>query len=264
MTSKRQVREGIGTLYRRLAVETVDKTYEKERMRVMQILSLLPKQGDDIRPASANLGLYARKRPKNATDRKKRNHLPNTSKEMIGGRKGYLHSPCEDDPSKTTCDHRETCSPYGTFPAQRIPTRKRLPYCLQQNPLSKPQTAYKCQKDLKSFRDPSAGYKKSVASETAQKRTKSGNNWYDHHDESASKWSEAERKRLNELYWELGKPKRSGQSTMDDHLSRYVHRHQILYKDRPAKEIKDRVRHMFQYNQFKEVGEEQYWVSLQK
>jgi len=72
-------------------------------------------------------------------------------------------------------------------------------------------------------------------------------------------WSLEERKHLNEIYWELGLPRRPGKSAMKDHLELYAKRHKVIYTNRLNKDIVARVHRMLSYNQFKEIGENNYW-----
>jgi len=73
------------------------------------------------------------------------------------------------------------------------------------------------------------------------------------------KWGPYEREKLNNLYWELDRPKRPGADALNDHLHLYAKRHRVLFKNRPTEEIVDRVRYMLRFNIFKEKDEAQYW-----
>ena len=52
------------------------------------------------------------------------------------------------------------------------------------------------------------------------------------------RWGAEEREKLNELYWELGRPTRPGQKK--EHYDLYAQRHRVLYKNRPKSEIIER------------------------
>ena len=56
---------------------------------------------------------------------------------------------------------------------------------------------------------------------------------------AGKKWGEEERTKLNNLYWELGRPKRK--AAVKDHYNLYATRHRVLYKNRPAHEVIDRL-----------------------
>ncbi|GMH57089.1 hypothetical protein TrRE_jg900, partial [Triparma retinervis] len=75
------------------------------------------------------------------------------------------------------------------------------------------------------------------------------------------KWGEDERGKLNDLYWELGRPKR--RESVKEHYELYALRHRVLFKNRPKEEIIARVKHMLKFNMFKELGEADFW-SLKK
>lgn len=76
------------------------------------------------------------------------------------------------------------------------------------------------------------------------------------------KWGDEERAKLNDLYWELGRPKR--RSGTEEHYELYAKRHLVLFKNRPAKEVVERVRRMLKFNMFKERGEEEFWRGRKK
>ena len=81
-------------------------------------------------------------------------------------------------------------------------------------------------------------------------------------EKEGSRWSKAERQKLNDLYWELGRPRRPGREAYADHLDVYVKRHQVLFKNRPREEILPRVKGMLKFNGFKEVGEVEFWENM--
>ncbi|GMH83485.1 hypothetical protein TrVE_jg1060 [Triparma verrucosa] len=76
------------------------------------------------------------------------------------------------------------------------------------------------------------------------------------------RWGAEEREKLNELYWELGRPTRPGQKK--EHYDLYAQRHRVLYKNRPKSEIIERVQYMLKFNCFKEPGESKYWKEKKK
>ena len=76
----------------------------------------------------------------------------------------------------------------------------------------------------------------------------------------SNRWEKEERKRLNDLYWEIGRPKPTDdQSSINYLLKLYARRHRVIYQERSEEEVVERVRHMILYNRFKEPEEEECW-----
>mmetsp|Transcript_12531 Transcript_12531/g.26469 ORF Transcript_12531/g.26469 Transcript_12531/m.26469 type:complete len:360 (-) Transcript_12531:892-1971(-) len=97
--------------------------------------------------------------------------------------------------------------------------------------------------------------------------------------ESTTRWEKPERQRLNQLYFEIGRPHRPpprSSSTSHYHsrmgvtedrsaeklLKTYARRHRIVYEYRTEEEVMEKVRYMWKFNLFKEEGEEEYWRNL--
>lgn len=53
------------------------------------------------------------------------------------------------------------------------------------------------------------------------------------------RWSSHEREKLNDLYWELGRPRK--RAFFEDHVNLYADRHRVLFSNRPKEEIVERV-----------------------
>lgn len=77
-----------------------------------------------------------------------------------------------------------------------------------------------------------------------------------------SRWGKDERNRLNDLYWEIGRPKRKDSESMNHLLKLYARRHRVVYRERTEEEIMERVKHQFRYNLFQEPNEKLYWESI--
>ena len=292
------VRQGVVTLYRGLEREPIDKTYEKERLRVIEILRSRNQRtaatacGDVNReshpthplrrksapslvshPATANLGLYARHRGKRGARRGPKMGL--TAANNVRGGNVNHHGHCKADNfgmgANIARDGGSTKFSLRPSPLSlRKSSKKKSESLLRSSPFAGKGTGR-----LRGDPCPESG-KRGHASPPAQaNRIPLGegphspsqyqggdNNKGKEGRTQGGKWSPEERHKLNELYWELGRPPRPGRSALNDHLEHYARRHKIRYGDRPGREVHDRVRHMLKYNQFKERGEEEYWDSL--
>ncbi len=286
------LREGVSSLYRGLCHPPSDLTFEKERMGVLAKLKLVPDSSikevlgetSQFDSATAGLGLFARNRGlrKDKPSAVKGGHkLEVLEKQNLRKRLSYARE--LNTMVRTMGDHLTN--------DEDIPINLWTEYDrLQRNPNYQQRT----KEDLAlgiNGRTPGPGeylpVKHGISSrkssipisfgktERWRKDTVVGKKRSDEDDEdgfdsgrlclsqkAGMKWGGEERQKLNELYWELGRPKRKVQ--VKDHLRLYAKRHQVLYKNRPAKEIIERVTYMLKYNQFKEKGEANYWAKKKK
>ncbi|CAN0325698.1 unnamed protein product, partial [Discosporangium mesarthrocarpum] len=81
-------------------------------------------------------------------------------------------------------------------------------------------------------------------------------------------WTSHERRKLNELYLELGRPARRGADALSELLGQFSRRHCLLFPRRTPWEVGERLRTMFRRNTFKaspglhEPGEAEYWQKV--
>ncbi|CAM9731838.1 unnamed protein product [Ascophyllum nodosum] len=78
----------------------------------------------------------------------------------------------------------------------------------------------------------------------------------------SSSWGRYEREKLNELYWEIGRPPRRGVGAAREHFHRYSQRHCMLFPHRSPKEVEKRLKVMFRCNAMKEPNEREHWLNL--
>ncbi|CAM9695550.1 unnamed protein product [Scytosiphon promiscuus] len=78
----------------------------------------------------------------------------------------------------------------------------------------------------------------------------------------SSSWQPQERAKLNELYWELGRPSRRGVDAEREHFLRYTQRHCMVFPHRSRAEVVERLKLMFRYNSMKEPHEREHWLKL--
>ncbi|CAM9457928.1 unnamed protein product [Ectocarpus fasciculatus] len=79
---------------------------------------------------------------------------------------------------------------------------------------------------------------------------------------SSSTWGSQERDKLNEIYWDLGRPPRRGVHAEREHFFRYTQRHCLLFPHRSPAEVIARLKLMFRYNTLKEPNEREHWLKL--
>ncbi|CAM9289903.1 unnamed protein product, partial [Ectocarpus sp. 12 AP-2014] len=79
---------------------------------------------------------------------------------------------------------------------------------------------------------------------------------------SSSSWGPQERDKLNEIYWDLGRPPRRGVHAEREHFLRYTQRHCLLFPRRSPAEVIARLKLMFRYNTLKEPKEREHWLKL--
>jgi hypothetical protein len=291
------MREGVASLYRGLdATKSLpDKTFEKERMACLATLNLIPPgmlekvmgATSQTNTATAGLGLFARNRgiraKQSRTKRVEKSHKEVVmDQQNLRRRLAYakeLNVLVKDMGDKFVNDEPiplNTWTEYDRLqrnPAYRQKTKQELEIgasCMEPGP-----GAYLGQNNNAQAKRGKALPVTFGATERWRKDTsvtrKSTENEEKADDVSkrlclsqkkGMRWNELERTKLNELYWELGRPRKK--IFMKDHLDLYAKRHQVLFSNRPADEIIERVRYMLKFNQFKEKGEVGFWDEKRK
>ncbi|CAM9656287.1 unnamed protein product [Ectocarpus sp. 4 AP-2014] len=79
---------------------------------------------------------------------------------------------------------------------------------------------------------------------------------------SSSSWGPQERDKLNEIYWDLGRPPHRGVHAEREHFFRYTQRHCLLFPRRSPAEVIARLKLMFRHNTLKEPNEREHWLKL--
>jgi len=295
--SMSSLREGVASLYRGLDYDRTvsDTTFEKERVNVLAALGLIPSNMIDevmgstsqFNSAKAGLGLFARNRgvrkQKARGERETKSHKETVmDQQNLRKRLAYakeLNVLVGDMGDKFVNDEEipiNTWTEYDRLrrnPAYRQKTKQELelgPTCMEPGP-----GAYLNMKGGASGKRDKAIPVSFGKSERWQKETsvrrKGGEEEEEVDDVSkrlclsqkkGMRWFENERLKLNELYWELGRPRKK--IFTKDHLALYAKRHQVLFSNRPAAEIRERVSYMLKFNQFKEKGEVHYWEENKK
>jgi len=75
------------------------------------------------------------------------------------------------------------------------------------------------------------------------------------------RWPKEELELLNQLYWDLGRPRKGVPAA--DLLDRYAERHLQVFSKRIANDVRQRVAEMWKQNRFQEPGEHEFWKKQQ-